>query len=277
MVPFKRGEHRRLIMTDVLASRLETILPNGRGVWIPMDHSASSFPEQGLLDSDNTVDAVIEGGADAIVMQKGPISHHFTRTSWGRFVCHASLSTIHGGDRSQDKVLVATPSEGLDRGAIAMSAQVNLGDPAEPEMIQRIARITTDSHEKSIPVLGMFYPRGGNLILDDSDSTSGVAHAARLAWELGCNVVKVPWTGSEESFGIVTTSVPIPVLVSGGPKDDDFGKVLKLVEKSINAGGSGVCIGRNVFSSEDPASRIRALRSIVHEGANAEEASRHLR
>ena len=51
MVPFKRGEHRRLIMTDLLASRLETILPNGRGVWVPMDHSASSFPEQGLLDS----------------------------------------------------------------------------------------------------------------------------------------------------------------------------------------------------------------------------------
>ena len=160
MVPFKRGEHRRLIMTDLLASRLETILPNGRGVWVPMDHSASSFPEQGLLDFDKSVDAVIEGGADAIVMQKGPISHHSTRTSWGRFVCHASLSTIHGGDRSQDKVLVATPSEGLDRGAIAMSAQVNLGDPAEPEMIQRMARITTDSHEKSIPVLGMFYPRG---------------------------------------------------------------------------------------------------------------------
>ncbi len=158
-----------------------------------------------------------------------------------------------------------------------MSAQVNLGDVAEPEMIQRMARITTDSHAKSIPVLGMFYPRGENLNLDDSDSTSGVAHAARLAWELGCNVVKVPWTGSEKSFEIVTSSVPIPVLVSGGPKDDDFGKVLELVEKSINAGGSGVCMGRNVFSSEDPASRIRALRAIVHDGANAEEASRHLR
>jgi DhnA family fructose-bisphosphate aldolase class Ia len=263
-------------MTDGLTSRLEAILPNGRGVWVPMDHSASSFPEDGLLDPDKAVDAAIEGGADAIVMHKGPISHHFTRTSWGRFVCHASLSTIHGGNRSQDKVLVANPSEGLDRGAIAMSAQVNIGDPAEPEMIQRMARITTESHEKEIPVLGMFYPRGSNLSLDDSDSTSGVAHAARLAWELGCDVVKVPWTGCEESFGIVASSVPIPVLGSGGPKGDDFGKVLGLVEKSINAGGSGVCMGRNVFSAVDPASRIRALRAIVHDGANAEEASRHL-
>ena len=75
----------------------------------------------------------------------------------------------------------------------------------------------------------------------------------------------------------MASSVPIPVLVSGGPKDDNFEKVLELVEKSINAGGSGVCMGRNVFSSQDPASRIRALRAIVHDGANAEEASRHLR
>ena len=181
------------------------------------------------------------------------------------------------GARSQDKILVAAVSECISRGAIAVSAQVNLGDPAEPEMIERIGKITTEAQKMEIPVLGMFYPRGGNLILDDSDSTSGVAHAARLAWELGCNIVKVPWTGSEDSFGIVTSSVPIPILVSGGPKDDDFGRVLELVEKSINAGGSGVCMGRNVFSSEDPASRIRALRAIVHDGANAEEASRHLR
>jgi len=264
-------------VADALARRLETILPRGRGVWVPMDHSASSFPEHGIMDSDSAVDAAIEGGADAIVMHKGAVSHHFTRTSWGRFVCHASLSTIHGGPRSQDKVLVSNASESHSRGAIGMSAQVNLGDPAEPEMIGRMSRITTEAFEADLPVLGMFYPRGVNLSVDPSDLTGGVAHAARLAWELGCNAVKVPWTGSEESFRIVTSSVPIPVLVSGGPREEKFSQVLELVEKSINAGGSGVCIGRHVFAAEDPASHIRSLRAIVHDGANSEEAARHLR
>jgi DhnA family fructose-bisphosphate aldolase class Ia len=229
------------------------------------------------MDSDSAVDAAIEGGADAIVMQKGAVSHQFARTAWGRFVCHASLSTVHGGSRSQDKILVSTASESLSRGAIGVSAQVNLGDPAEPEMIKRISRITTEALEAELPVLGMFYPRGANLSLDSSDSTEGVAHAARLAWELGCNAVKVPWTGSEESFRIVTSSVPIPVLVSGGPKEGDFSLILEIAEKAINSGGSGVCIGRHVFAAEDPASNIRSLRAIVHDGATAEEASRHLR
>lgn len=264
-------------MADALASRLETVLPGGRGVWVPMDHSASSFPEKGLIDSDSAVDAAIAGGADAIVMHKGPLSHHFARTAWGRFVCHASLSTIHGGPHSQDKILVSTANESLIRGAIGISAQVNLGDPEEPAMIRRMSRITTEALGEDLPVLGMFYPRGPNLSVDKSDSTGGVAHAARLAWELGCNVVKVPWTGSEESFRIVTSSVPIPVLVSGGPIGENFSRLLELVEQSINAGGSGVCIGRNVFGSEDPESHIRSLRAIVHDGATAEEAARHLR
>ena len=61
-------------MADALANRLETLLPGGRGVWVPMDHSASSFPEGGLNNIDSAVDAAIEGGADAIVLHKGLVS-----------------------------------------------------------------------------------------------------------------------------------------------------------------------------------------------------------
>ena len=229
------------------------------------------------MDCDSAVAAAIEGGADAIVLHKGPVSYHFARTSWGRFVCHSSMSTIHGGTRSQEKITVSNARECLSRGAIGISGQVNLGDSAEPEMILRMSNITSEALEAELPVLGMFYPRGPNLRHDPSDSTMGVAHAARLAWELGCNVVKVPWTGSEASFRIVTSSVPIPVLISGGERDVQFSEVLERVEQSINAGGSGVCIGRHIFAAEDPVSHIRSLRAIVHDGASAEEAARHLR
>jgi len=242
-----------------------------------MDHSASAFPEYGLIDSDSAVDSAIEGGADAIVLHKGPLSYHFARTAWSRFVCHSSMSTIHGGSRSQEKITVSNARESLSRGAIGMSGQVNLGDQAEPEMILRMSNITSEALEVELPVLGMFYPRGPNLRLDPSDPTMGVAHAARLAWELGCNVVKVPWTGSEESFRTVTSSVPIPVLVSGGAIEVEFSQILEMVEQSVNAGGSGVCMGRHVFAAEDPTSHIRSLRAIVHDGASAEEAARLLR
>ena len=52
---------------------------------------------------DVVIDAVIEGGADAVILQKGVLTHHASRTGWGGFIAHLSASTVHGGNRSQLK------------------------------------------------------------------------------------------------------------------------------------------------------------------------------
>ena len=97
-----------------------------------------------------------------------------------------------------------------------------------------------------------------------------------MAWEIGCDVVKVAWTGSIESFRKVTRSVPIPVLIAGGAKNISFNELLVIVEQSIQAGGSGVCIGRQVFGGENPSLNVKALRAVVHEGVSAIEAMKIL-
>ncbi len=258
-----------------LSEALSRILPGGRGVWIPMDHGLSGYPETGLDRMDQVIDSVIEGGADAVVLQKGVLTHQFSRTSWNGFVCHLSASTVHGGPSSQSKVMVGGAAEAISRGAVAVSGQVNLGDNAESEMLHDLGLLTSEAWQVGVPTLGMVYPRGPNLSIDPSDTTQGIAHAARVAFEIGCNVVKVPWTGSIESFQVVTSGVPIPVLIAGGVSAS-FDETLRIVGESIEAGGSGVCMGRQIFSSENPSSRVRAVRSIVHEGATVEEAKSFL-
>ena len=267
---------RRSSMEESISGILESLLPGGRGVWVPMDHSVFSFPEPGLEDTDFAVDAAISGGADAIVLHKGALSYHFKRTGWRGFVCHVSASTVHAGTRSQDKVTVGIAAECKLRGASAVSGQVNIGADSEPEMIERFGALTSDAIFQEIPVLGMFYPRGPNLASIPSDSTGGVAHAARLAWELGCDVVKVPWTGDAESFNSVVSAVPIPVLISGGPVEGAFTDLLEIAEKAIFAGASGVCIGRQIFASTNPEAHVRALHAIVHDNRSASDAARFL-
>ena len=191
-------------MVEGLESRLDMILPGGKGVWIPMDHGISQYPEDGLENIDGIITELIDAEADAIVVHKGVLSHQMNIRKWNRFVCHVSASTINGGNRSGEKVSIATAEECLDRGAIGVSGQINIGEDSEADMIIEIGDLTTDSWALKIPVLGMMYPRGPNLIISEDDQTNGVAHAARLAWEIGCNVVKVPWTGSVESFQKVT-------------------------------------------------------------------------
>ena len=250
---------------------LSKLLPGGRGVWIPMDHGLSGYPEQGLDQMDLVVDFAIKGRADAIVLQKGVLTHQYKRTSWDRFVCHLSASTVHGGPRSQSKVTVGDVEEVISRGAVAVSAQVNLGDDSESEMLYDMGQITSDSWNHGVPTLGMVYPRGPNLILDPEDKTRGIAHAARVAFELGCDVVKVPWTGSIDSFQKVTSGVPIPVLIAGGT-GSSFSDTLDIVSKSIIAGGSGVCMGRQIFGSTNPLHRLLALRSIIHGDSSLNDA-----
>ena len=114
-------------MSGDLSSRLERLLPNGRGVWIPMDHGLSGYPEKGLENMDAVIDSVINARADAIVCHKGIISHQYERTGFTKFVCHVSASTAHGGQNSQYKVKIASASEALSRGAVGVSGQVNLG------------------------------------------------------------------------------------------------------------------------------------------------------
>jgi len=263
-------------MADDLDERLSRLLPEGRGLWVPMDHGISGYPEKGLDNMDELIDSCIVAGADAIVLQKGILSHQLPRTKWENFVMHVSVSTVHGGKRSGTKVIVGNAQEALKRGASAISCQINLGDDQEYKMIESAGALTSSALEYDIPVLGMVYPRGPNLNLSEDDATNGVAHAARVAWELGCHVAKVPWTGNAESFSKVCSAVPIPVLIAGGAEDKPFLHTLKIVEEAISVGGAGVCMGRQIFSATDSVARIKALRAVIHEGASANEAASYL-
>lgn len=252
---------------------LNELLPNGRGVWIPVDHGASQFPSSGL---ENMTDLYSKLGAvDAVVAQKGVVSHLSTFTG-PPLIAHLSVSTVHGGEHSDNKVLVGSVEEAVARGALAVSAQVNLGSIHENEMITRMGELSRQCHLQGIPLLGMMYARGPNL-QTDGDPTLGIAHAVRLGWELGCDVVKTSWTGSMETFEIVTSGVPIPVLIAGGESDGDVVGLLKMVKQSILAGGAGICMGRQVFASNDVAGLAKALHQVVHAGIGPLDAAEKMR
>ena len=249
----------------------ETILPGGKGVWIPIDHGVSDYPVEGLEDLDSLIKTLAESGVDAIVAHKGVVSK-YGHLHEGHMIAHLSVSTRHSGKHNSDKVLVGTVEEVVSRGACGVSVQVNMGSKYEHKMIERLGMISCDTHKFGVPLLGMIYPRGENLKIMENDDTNASAHAARLAFELGCDVVKTKWTGDPISFAKVCKSVPIPVLIAGGPYDSDIDTMLDIVKQSIDAGGSGVCMGRHVFSHSNPGAVVTALKAIVHEGFSVSEA-----
>jgi len=258
------------------AQRLASILPNGRGVWIPIDHGASDYPNAGLEDLEGLIQGLVNAGVDVILAQKGVVTHfaHLCEGTHTNMVVHYSVSTRHAGSNTNNKVLVGHADETLTRGGIGVSSQVNMGCEEEPAMIERMGELNRQAHLLGLPAFGMVYARGPNLNPTDDDTTGGQAHAVRLAFELGCDAAKTVWTGQSETFSKVVNAAPIPTLVAGGPTSEDTMDVLLMVEQALQAGAAGVCMGRQVFGHANPEAMAKALVMMVHHGATAHEAAK---
>ena len=62
-----------------------------------------------------------------------------------------------------------------------------------------------------------------------------------------------------------------PVVIAGGERINSTRKLLQMVYDSIQAGGAGLSIGRNVFDHPRRVALMKALNAIVHHNASVEE------
>ncbi len=252
--------------------RLERIMDREkkRAVVVPMDHGVTVGPIPGIEDMREMVNFVAEGGADAVLGHQGlPLHGH---RQYGRdvgLVLHLSGSTVWGPDPNA-KVLVNTVERAIKTGADAVSVHINIGSLEEAEMLKDLGEVSEKAAEWGMPLLTMVYTRGPDI--EDEHRPEYVKHAARIAAELGSDLVKVSYTGSPESFREVTEGCPIPVLIAGGEKMDTDSEILQMVEEAMEAGGAGVSIGRNVFQHKNPQKMLRAIAAIVHEEKTASQA-----
>lgn len=257
--------------------RLERIMDrkSGNCVMVPLDHGVSIGPTEGLLDVKHTVDSVANGGATAVLMHKGLVRHGYRAGGHDiGLILHLSASTDMG-NTNDSKVLVAEVTEALKLGADGVSMHINLGADTEPEMLRDLGRLSRECGEWGVPLLVMAYARGP--VIKDPFDPKLVAHSVRAAAELGADMVKCNYTGDPDSFRDVVKGSLVPVIIAGGPKISSDLELLTMVRDSIDAGGRGVSIGRNIFQHKDVEGITRAVTDIVLRDADVDEAMRTLR
>jgi len=106
--------------------------------------------------------------------------------------------------------------------------------------------------------------RGGQIVNENDPSL--VAHSIRIGAELGADVIKVPYSGHQQSFARAVAACPAPVVIGGGPRNGEFKHFLRTVREVLDAGAAGVCIGRNIFQQDNPAKALEEVCSLVHGG-----------
>jgi len=254
--------------------RLERIVnrETKRTIIIPMDHGLTVGPIKGIEDNlGEMVNKIAIGGANAVLGHIGiPLYAHRGYGPDIGLVIHLSGSTTLSPDANY-KVLVNTVLEALKLGADGVSLHINIGTKSDPEMLEILGKVSRECRDLGMPLLAMMYPRGENI--KDEYDVEVVKIAARVAAELGADIVKTNWTGDPDSFKEVVKGCMVPVIIAGGEKAGIRG-ILETTKQSIEVGGSGVAFGRNVFQAEDPTNVVRALYLIVHKDYDVDEAMR---
>jgi fructose-bisphosphate aldolase/2-amino-3,7-dideoxy-D-threo-hept-6-ulosonate synthase len=247
---------------------------SGNSLIIPLDHGISIGPVKGITDLADTVEKVAEGGANAVLMQKGMVP--YGHRGYGRdigLIVHMSASTSLAPD-PDNKVQVCTVEETVKMGADAVSVHINVGSETESDQLKILACTAERCAVWGMPLIAMMYPRGA--AIKNQHDPEVVAHAARVGAELGADIVKTNYTGDPDTFKNVVKGCPVPIIIAGGPKMGSDRELLDMIEGAMSAGAKGVAIGRNVFQHESPTRITRAISRIVHEKWTAADAFKEL-
>lgn len=159
---------------------------------------------------------------------------------------------------------LCTVDAAIKLGASAIGYTIYIGSMYESKMMEEFSRIEDEAHERGLAVILWAYPRGKNVIGKEKDKDT-VAYGARIALEMGADFVKVPYTGSTESFSwVVKSAGTTRVVVQGGEKVDDQ----TLFNEAIvckKAGAAGMAIGRNIWQSQNPIGISKKLAAIIYD------------
>ena len=241
----------------------------------------------GIEDLDAAVRTVVAAAPDAVQLTVGQA--HYLQSLPGRdkpaLVLRTDVANVYG--QQLPRALFSRMLENPVEQALRLDAAcvvVNLFRiPGEPEVMDQcilnILRIKPECDRYGMPL--MIEPlvfqsntkAGGYMVDGDIDK---ILPLVRQAVELGADIIKADPTDDVSLYGrVVGIAGRIPVLVRGGGKAPDR-EILERTEALIRLGAAGIVYGRNIIQHANPAGMTRALMSIVHDGATAADAARHL-
>lgn len=266
--------------------------PSGNTLIVALDDSSISGPRQRLYDMRGTIETAVEHEANAILGFPGMFESYgdlLGENTAG--ILNLTLSTV--GTHHLRKVKVGRVKDADLLDVAGVSVHVNTTSPDEPEMLKTLGKTAAKCRKFGIPLLAHMYPRTITSGKEDhyqdlrdkspDDYAELVAHAARIASDLGADIIKVPYTGSMDSFkNVVGSTYDRPVVMAGGPIKQNISTFLEEAYFAMRAGAKGIAVGRNYFQRPDGPDGdlvLLALSYIVHEGENplvAEGAARLL-
>ena len=224
-----------------------------------LEHGPSKDFDDRNIDPTFIMETAVKGGFNGVIFQKGVAERFYNGKVPLILKVNGKTSLPQGEPVSRQ---VCSVEQAVSLGAKAVGYTIYLGSAFEAEMLSEFGKVQEEAHGRGLPAIAWIYPRGAAVQSDTSKEI--VAYAARTGLELGADAVKIKYTGDSASFSwAVKAAGGVKVFMSGGPKaptDEDF---LNQVRGVIDAGATGLAVGRNVWQNRDPLSMAEKLRKVI--------------
>ncbi|MCD6402966.1 MAG: fructose-bisphosphate aldolase [Candidatus Aenigmarchaeota archaeon] len=231
---------------------------DGKTVLLVFDHAVEHGPHnyEGVdLTPLRIAEIAVSGGAKGVILHAG--SAKLVKQFYPELPVIVKITGRTSLTPTMVQEIVTTVEEAERVGADGIAMTVYVGATYEHKMLRNLAEVKKECYERGLPLFTFMYPR-----VKDKKTTEEkyVRYAARLGAELGVDVVKTYYTGDKKSFSKVVKDCFVPLVCAGGLKTKTVEDFLKKVETVMEAGASGLAVGRNVWMRENP---IEVLKQVV--------------
>lgn len=252
-------------MKQVNLSKLTT---KGKALFLAYDqgleHGPSDFNDKNV-DPKYIIDIAKKGKYNGIVFQKG-IAEKYNKEIKASKVpliikLNGKTNLFKGEPISRQ---LCTVDEAVKLGAKAVGYTIYIGSDYEDELLQEFENIQREAHKKNLPVIVWMYPRGKSV--EKKKPEELMVYAARIALEIGADIVKLQYIGKEKDLKwAVKSAGKTKVVVAGGTKKGEK-ELLTQIKEIMDAGCIGLAIGRNVWQHPKPLEITKKIKEIVFGG-----------
>ena len=233
-----------------------------------MEHGPADFNLKNI-DPDYFLNIAEKGKFSAVVLHHGIAEKYYSNIN------KVPLLIKLNGKTNIPKIepistQICSIKRAVSLGADVVGYTIYDGSAHERVMFKEFGKIVEEAHDYGIPVIAWAYPRGQ--FVKDAHSNEMTAYAARVSLETGADFVKLFYNGDVEGFKwVVKCAGKTRVLVAGGSKlnERDF---LQRSKDVIDAGATGLAVGRNVWQHDEPLKVAKAIRQIVLNNKSVEDA-----
>jgi DhnA family fructose-bisphosphate aldolase class Ia len=177
--------------------------------------------------------------------------------------------------REGNTTIATNVEEAVQAGAEAVICSLFLEEDnaqkRETDNVSVFSEVVRQKEKLGIPLIGECY------VAEHEEKTEKEIHnkvkrVSRVMVELGADLVKTFFTGSD--FAEVVENTPAPVFTIGAEKLSTDLEVLKKASASVSCGARGIIFGRNIFMADDPPQLVKALNEVINEGKSPEVAAK---